>query len=99
MAAKGHVVTPSRPAGRHSCGQEFGNSIQYNFSGGWLPGRLAGVDETVRRQLTSTKKLGITGKQAGSTNWGDHPDGPFRRRGFAAVDRQWAGYWYGLRCS
>ena len=98
MAAKGYVVLAPNPRGSASYGQEFGNSIQYNFPGDDYRDLMAGVDELIRRGYIDEKKLGITGGSGGGilTNWAVTQTDRFA----AAVSQRsiadWAGHWYSL---
>ena len=98
MAAKGYVVLAPNPRGSASYGQEFGNSIQYNFPGDDYKDLMAGVDELIRRGYIDEKKLGITGGSGGGilTSWAVTQTNRFA----AAVSQRsisdWAGHWYSL---
>jgi dipeptidyl aminopeptidase/acylaminoacyl peptidase len=98
MAAKGYVVLAPNPRGSASYGQEFGNSIQYNYPGDDYRDLMAGLDELLHRGYIDEKKLGITGGSGGGllTNWAITQSNRFA----AAVSQRsiadWAGWWYDL---
>ncbi|HET9796254.1 MAG TPA: S9 family peptidase [Thermoanaerobaculia bacterium] len=98
MAARGYVVLAPNPRGSASYGQEFANSIQYEFPGIDYKDLMAGVDELIRRGYVDEKRLGITGGSGGGvlTNWTITQTGRFK----AAVSQRsiadWAGWWYDL---
>ena len=96
MAAKGYIVFYPNPRGSTSCGQEFGNIIQYHYPGDDYRDLMIGVDEVLKRGYVDQKKLGVTGGSGGGvlTDWTiTHTD-----RFAAAVSQRdisnWASWWY-----
>ncbi|HSN88903.1 MAG TPA: S9 family peptidase [Thermoanaerobaculia bacterium] len=96
MAAQGYLVIYPNPRGSSSYGQEFGNSIQFDFPGDDAKDLLAGVDEMVKRGWADPQKLGVTGGSGGGilTNWILTQTDRFK----AAVSQRsisdWASFWY-----
>ena len=96
MAAKGYVVLYPNPRGSTSYGQEFGNIIQYHYTGDDYKDLMAGVDELIRRGYIDEKKLAVTGGSGGGllTNWTIVQTNRFA----AAVSQRdiadWADWWY-----
>jgi len=98
MAAKGYVVLAPNPRGSSSYGQEFGNSIQYEFPGDDYKDLMAGVDDLIRRGYVDEKKLGITGGSGGGvlTSWAISHTNRFQAAVAQRSISDWAGWWYSL---
>ncbi|HWC65312.1 MAG TPA: S9 family peptidase, partial [Thermoanaerobaculia bacterium] len=97
MAAKGYVVLAPNPRGSGSYGQQFGNSIQYEYPGDDYEDLMAGVDELVRRGGVDETKLGICGGSGGGilTYWAIGRTGRFKAAAAQRAIADWAGFWYG----
>jgi dipeptidyl aminopeptidase/acylaminoacyl peptidase len=70
LAAQGYVVLYPNPRGSSSYGQEFGNSIQYEFPGDDAKDLLAGVDEMLKRPYIDAGRCrsarSLTGRASGT---------------------------------
>ncbi len=96
MAAKGYVVLYPNPRGSTTYGQDFGNTIQYNYPGDDFKDLMAGVDELLKRGYIDEKKMGVTGGSGGGllTNW---TVGHTTRFAAAVSQRDiasWTDWWY-----
>ncbi len=96
MAARGYVVLYTNPRGSSNYGQEFGNSIQFNYPGDDYKDLMAGVDEILKKGYVDDSRLGVTGGSGGGllTNWTVTQTLRFK----AAVSQRdisdWANFWY-----
>jgi dipeptidyl aminopeptidase/acylaminoacyl peptidase len=96
MAATGYVVLYTNPRGSSNYGQEFGNSIQFNYPGDDYKDLMAGVDAVLKKGYIDERQLGVTGGSGGGllTNWTVTQTTRFR----AAVSQRdiadWANFWY-----
>jgi dipeptidyl aminopeptidase/acylaminoacyl peptidase len=96
MAAKGYVVLYTNPRGSSNYGQEFGNSIQFNYPGDDYKDLMAGVDEVVKKGYVDESRLAVTGGSGGGllTNWVVTQTSRFK----AAVSQRdisdWSNFWY-----
>ncbi len=96
MAAKGYVVLYTNPRGSSNYGQEFGNSIQFNYPGDDYKDLMAGVDELLKKGYVDAARLGVTGGSGGGllTNWVVTQTTRFK----AAVSQRdisdWSNFWY-----
>jgi dipeptidyl aminopeptidase/acylaminoacyl peptidase len=96
MAAKGYVVLYTNPRGSSNYGQDFGNSIQFNYPGDDYKDLMAGVDAVLKQGYVDVARLGVTGGSGGGllTNWVVTQTTRFR----AAVSQRdisdWSSFWY-----
>jgi dipeptidyl aminopeptidase/acylaminoacyl peptidase len=96
MAAKGYVVLYTNPRGSSNYGQDFGNSIQFNYPGDDYKDLMAGVDALVKRGYIDESRMGVTGGSGGGllTNWTVTQTTRFK----AAVSQRdisdWSNFWY-----
>jgi dipeptidyl aminopeptidase/acylaminoacyl peptidase len=96
MAAKGYVVLYTNPRGSSNYGQDFGNSIQFNYPGDDYKDLMAGVDEILKKGYIDEARMGVTGGSGGGllTNWVVTQTSRFK----AAVSQRdisdWASFWY-----
>ncbi len=67
-AAAGYVVFYPNARGSTSYGEEFGNLLYNNFSGGEYQDIIDGVDRLVEREYVSEDSLYVTGGSAGGTS-------------------------------
>ncbi len=70
-AAKGYVVFYPNPRGSTSYGEEFGDLLYNNYPGDDYHDVMDGVDELIKRGITSEDQLYVTGGSAGGimTAW------------------------------
>ena len=96
MAGAGYVVLYTNPRGSSNYGQDFGNSIQYNYPGDDYKDLMAGVDEILKKGYIDETRLAVTGGSGGGllTNWVVTQTNRFK----AAVSQRdisdWANFWY-----
>jgi dipeptidyl aminopeptidase/acylaminoacyl peptidase len=96
MAAKGYVVLYTNPRGSSNYGQDFGNSIQFEYPGDDYKDLMAGLDEVVRKGYIDEARLAVTGGSGGGllTNWVVTQTTRFK----AAVSQRdisdWSNFWY-----
>jgi len=96
MAAKGYVVLYTNPRGSSNYGQDFGNSIQFNYPGDDYKDLMAGVDALLKKGYVDESRMGVTGGSGGGllTNWVVTQTTRFK----AAVSQRdisdWANFWY-----
>ena len=67
-AAAGYVVFYPNARGSTSYGEEFGNLLKNDFSGGEYPDIIDGVDRLIADGLVSPDSLYVTGGSAGGTS-------------------------------
>jgi dipeptidyl aminopeptidase/acylaminoacyl peptidase len=70
-ASKGYVVFYPNPRGSTSYGEEFGDLLYNNYPGDDYQDVMDGVDELIKRGITSENQLYVTGGSAGGimTAW------------------------------
>jgi dipeptidyl aminopeptidase/acylaminoacyl peptidase len=96
MAAKGYVVLYTNPRGSSNYGQDFGNSIQFNYPGDDYKDLMAGVDAVLQKGYIDESRMGVTGGSGGGllTNWVVTQTSRFK----AAVSQRdisdWSNFWY-----
>ena len=96
MAAKGYAVLYTNPRGSSNYGQDFGNSIQFNYPGDDYKDLMAGVDEVLKKGYVDASRLAVTGGSGGGllTNWVVTQTTRFK----AAVSQRdisdWSNFWY-----
>jgi dipeptidyl aminopeptidase/acylaminoacyl peptidase len=96
MAAKGYVVLYTNPRGSSNYGQDFGNSIQFNYPGDDYKDLMAGVDAVLKKGYIDESRMGVTGGSGGGllTNWVVTQTNRFK----AAVSQRdisdWSNFWY-----
>jgi len=96
MAAKGYVVLYTNPRGSSNYGQDFGNSIQFNYPGDDCKDLMAGVDAVLQKGYIDETRMGVTGGSGGGllTNWVVTQTNRFK----AAVSQRdisdWSNFWY-----
>ena len=66
-AAAGYIVFYPNPRGSTGYGEEFGNLLYHNYPGEDYQDVMDGVDEILKRKLTSPEQLFVTGGSAGGT--------------------------------
>ena len=96
MAGRGYVVFYTNPRGSSNYGQDFGNSIQFNYPGDDYKDIMAGVDALLKKGYVDRTRMGVTGGSGGGllTNWVVTQTNRFK----AAVSQRdisdWSAFWY-----